>query len=235
MMRRAFCVIACLSPFPAMAEFAAHQHGVAGMNIGVEGKDVHITFTPTGHDVLGFEYQPRTNEEKAAAKAVKVALEDGLTLFGVPKAADCRVEYAEVNSGLFHFDEDDDHKEKAVHKEEDHNHKHDAHKRDDKDHAEHAHDEKAHDGDAHKDEAHDKDAHDTDAHDTDAHDDQAHDDVLAKYHFVCENPQALDGLDMTYFATFPKAETVNVNAITDAGQFSVKLTRAAPHLDLRRD
>ena len=259
----ALCLVFCMAASSAAAEYAAHQHGVAGMNIGVEGKNVHITFTPTGHDVMGFEHKPGTEDEKAAAKAAKNALEDGLKLFGVPKAAECRVEYTEVNSGLFHFDGDDDHDhagEKEEHddhsadahgkdKHDDHAHDDDAHdKKDDHDHAhdDDAHGKKDHDEHAHDDDAHGKKDHDEHAHDDDAHgkkdhddhahdDEEAHDDVLAKYHFVCAHPEALDALNMAYFEMFPRAETVNVNAITDAGQYSVRLTREAPRLDLKRN
>ena len=230
----ALCIVFCMTTSTAIAEFAAHQHGVAGMNIGVEGKNVHITFTPTGHDVMGFEHKPETTEEKAAALAAKGALEDGLKLFGVPKAAECKVEYTEVTSGLFHFAEDDDHDHAAGEKE-DHAHgkdDHDDHAHDKKEHDEHAHDDDDH---AHDHDGHGKKDHDEHAHDADAHGEEAHDDVLAKYHFVCANPGALEALEMTYFKTFPLAETVKVNAITDAGQYSVNLTREAPRLDLKRN
>ena len=251
----ALCLVFCMAASTAAAEFAAHEHGVAGMNIGVEGKDIHITFTPTGHDVMGFEHKPETDKEKAAALAAKRTLEDGLKLFGVPEAAKCKVEYTEVTSGLFHFAEDDDHDHAAGEKEEhdDHAHgkdDHDDHAHGKKDHDDQAHDKDEHDGHAHDKKDHDKHAHDKDdhddhahekkehderAHDHDGHGEEAHDDVLAKYHFVCANPAALDALEMTYFKAFPLAETVKVNAITDAGQYSVSLTREAPRLDLKRN
>ena len=80
-------------------EHGAHEHGRGLLNVVVEGHELVIEFEMPGVNVVGFEHQPGTDEEK---RAVEVALETfgkADALF-VPSAdAQCRAEKSEVELG----------------------------------------------------------------------------------------------------------------------------------------
>lgn len=50
----------------------AHVHGAAKINVVIEGKKATFEFIAPGHDVLGFEHEAKTDEDK---KKVETALE----------------------------------------------------------------------------------------------------------------------------------------------------------------
>ena len=52
-------------------------------------------------------------------------------------------------------------------------------------------------------------------------------------HFTCENPGALDHLEVTAFSTFPNIKEINAQAITPNGQFAAELTSQRRQLTLR--
>ena len=62
----------------------AHEHGVAHMNVAFEGNELYIEFISPAANIVGFEHQPRTQEQKAAVKAAIKKLEAGEKLFALP-------------------------------------------------------------------------------------------------------------------------------------------------------
>tara|TARA_Y100001934_G_scaffold281325_1_gene390651 strand:- start:130 stop:729 length:600 start_codon:yes stop_codon:yes gene_type:complete len=52
-------------------------------------------------------------------------------------------------------------------------------------------------------------------------------------HFTCDNPSALDHIDITAFSTFPGIREINAQAITPNGQFAAELTSKRDHLTLK--
>lgn len=62
------------SEHKAFTEHHAHEHGVASLEIGVEGKQLLIHLDSPAINVLGFEYAPRTAAEIKQVEQAKVAL-----------------------------------------------------------------------------------------------------------------------------------------------------------------
>ena len=106
----------------------AHEHGVASLNLVVDGNQVSLELDSPAANLVGFEYQPSTDEDRATVARVKAALEQADGLFTLTAAADCQLQQVELDSPLF-----------AAHDHEEHeDHDHDEHDHHDAD--EHAHD-----------------------------------------------------------------------------------------------
>ena len=84
-------------------EHGAHEHGRGLLNVVVEGNELVIEFEMPGVNVVGFEHEPGTDEEKHAVEEALETFAKADALF-VPSAnAKCRAEKAEVElAGLQH-------------------------------------------------------------------------------------------------------------------------------------
>lgn len=223
---RCLSIVALCAASAAGAEtrqMHAHEHGVGDLSIAIEGASVVMELLVPGADIVGFEYAAQTDADKAKIDAAIAVLADPVALFGVPTAAGCGVDTVEA-----HLHGDDHHEHEHEHEHKDHgDHKHGDHKHDK--HTDHAHDH----GDAHKEHSHEHKDHD---HKTHAHDHADHGDTHSEFHamyeLTCADPSALDALDMTYFATFPNAEKLNVQIATADGASMAEVTRDAPVLAL---
>lgn len=69
-------------------------------------------------------------------------------------------------------------------------------------------------------------------HDHGTTDHPSHAEFHAEYMLSCENPAAIDRIDFSYFQTFPNAQEVDVQMISDKGAQGYEVTRDAPVLDL---
>lgn len=99
-------------------ELGAHQHGRGSLQLAIEKDRVVMELEAPGVDIVGFEHAPKTQAERDAVEAAKRRLADPLALFGLPKAAGCKVIEANVELEDGHQHEagaKDDHK---------HDHKH---------------------------------------------------------------------------------------------------------------
>jgi hypothetical protein len=58
----------CVSPALAdgYKQQKAHVHGVAHLNLALESNELFIEFTCPAADIVGFEHEPKTEEEKSA-------------------------------------------------------------------------------------------------------------------------------------------------------------------------
>ena len=109
----------------------AHVHGVGQLNIAFDGQQIAMEFHAPGADIVGFEYQPESAEDRAAVENAVATLARPMDLFMISEAAGCSV--IQATAGL--ESEADDHE----------GHDHDEHAHDDHaDKDEHAHDEDAH-------------------------------------------------------------------------------------------
>lgn len=59
-----------------------------------------------------------------------------------------------------------------------------------------------------------------------------HSGFRAEYALECEHPEALTGLEATYFVVFERAKALEVNVVSEKAQSRFRLTREAPALDL---
>lgn len=88
--------ITAASAVPAFAEDAhrelgAHVHGRGTLNIAVENNRISIELEAPGMDIVGFEHEASSAEQKASVSKAKEALGDPLSLFKLPAAASCKL------------------------------------------------------------------------------------------------------------------------------------------------
>ena len=93
-------------------ELGPHVHGHGNLNIAVEDKRVSMELEVPGMDIVGFEHDATTDDQKAAVEKAKAQLAQPLTVFKLPAAAVCSVADAKVELEAEHHhdgDADDDH------------------------------------------------------------------------------------------------------------------------------
>lgn len=123
----------------------AHVHGIAEMDVAALGETVEIVLRSPAMNLVGFEHEPRGDEERERSRAALASLRDGESLFTFEGAA-CREE--EARARWLHEPHDHGHGHDASH---DHGEAHD-HEEEQHDHA--RGDEQGHDddtGDVHAD------------------------------------------------------------------------------------
>ncbi len=90
-------------------QLESHVHGAATMNVAVEGKRLYMEIASPAIDIVGFEHQPRTTEQRAAIERAIATLEEGRELFALPGAAGCRLMAATAATELIEAGEDAHH------------------------------------------------------------------------------------------------------------------------------
>jgi hypothetical protein len=84
---------------PAYAhEHHAHVHGVAKLEIAVEGGSLSLHLESPLEGVLGFEHAPGNDQERAAVAAMRRKLADGGKLFAPTTAAQCTLKSVQVEA-----------------------------------------------------------------------------------------------------------------------------------------
>ena len=131
-MRRPFLLIpllAALSPLNISAHehehehsLAAHVHGIATLDIALEGQVLELQLHSPAMNIVGFEYQPRSAADKKKVRAAERLLTNEQTLMSLTPAAGCALTSVTLDNDLTeqqHSDHDHDH-------DHDHDQKHDA-------------------------------------------------------------------------------------------------------------
>jgi hypothetical protein len=188
-MKNPALILALLAPTALFAQetrdLGAHEHGHSALNIAVEGTQVAMELEAPGADIVGFEYEAQTAEDRAKLDAAIAELSKPLALFVLPAAAGCTVVSSTAGLHDEHHEEGDEHAE-GEHTEEDH--------------------------------AEEEGAEHTEFH--------------AEYLLNCTDPSAIDRIEFTFFETFPNAQEVEVQMISDKGSQGFEVERDAPVLDL---
>ena len=208
-MKYVLCLIALSTTLPALAEdtrqLDAHEHGVGTLDIAIEKSTVTMEFHAPGADIVGFEYEAKSDADLAAIDSATEILGAPLDLFIIPDAAACTV--IKAHAELESEDDHDEHNDEA----------HD-------DHAKEGHDDHAEDGhNDNDDEGHKEHA-----------EEPGHTEFHAEYTLMCENLDALTEITFAYFETFPNAKEVEVQIITAKGAQAFEVEHDAPVLNLRR-
>lgn len=86
---RALAVLAFSLPVLAY-EHTAHVHGVAKLEIAVEGAEINLHLESPLEGVLGFEHAPGNDKERAIVAQMRKAMANGGALFAPTSAAKCR-------------------------------------------------------------------------------------------------------------------------------------------------
>lgn len=102
----------------------AHEHGVASLNVALDGQVLEIQLESPAMNIVGFEHAASSESDKASVAAARARLEKPLQLFALPAAAGCSVTEVDLQSPLFgdaHAHDEDEHAEHAAHE---HDHEH---------------------------------------------------------------------------------------------------------------
>lgn len=73
---------------PALA--GPHEHGVAQMNLAIEGDSLQISIKVPLESLLGYERAPRTDAERAAATALLKRFKQTQPVLALPAKAQCK-------------------------------------------------------------------------------------------------------------------------------------------------
>ncbi len=210
--------LALASITPAMAQQAAHVHGVASINLAIEGDELQIEFVSPADGIVGFEYEPSTAAERKAVADAIALLRDPDKLFALPASAGCSLHEVEVERHAEGEHDDHGHEEHAKHDD----HEHDDHGHEDQakheDHDDHGHEEHAKHED-HEDHDHGKA-------------EENHSEFHAHYHFDCKKP-AIAEIALRLFDTWPRIEKVRVQALTPGGQTGGNIGASDPVIRLQ--
>ena len=87
-----------MAMWPAAHAGKAHEHGVAKVDVAIEGGKLTVALQSPLDSLLGFERAPRTDAERKAAADMLARLRSGGALFKADAAAQCTLSKAEVTA-----------------------------------------------------------------------------------------------------------------------------------------
>jgi hypothetical protein len=79
-----------------VAAQSAHVHGEGQVNIAIDGNRIFMALESPGADIVGFEYEARSSDEKAAVKQAIAQLGDPMLLVLFEADAGCAVRQAKA-------------------------------------------------------------------------------------------------------------------------------------------
>lgn len=82
----------------AWAHGKAHVHGIAKLDVALEGQQLTLAFTSPLDNLLGFEHRPRTDAQKRAAETLLTRMKDLGSFFKPDPAAACTAAAAQVEA-----------------------------------------------------------------------------------------------------------------------------------------
>jgi len=92
---------------PSIRQVDAHIHGGATLAIAVDGKTVTAELETPLYNLLGFEHEPETDEQKDAVEKVEKQLSEPSALISFNEEAGCKALPVSLKTEL--FDHDDHH------------------------------------------------------------------------------------------------------------------------------
>ena len=195
---------------------ASHVHGEGTIDVVVEGNELLVEIRMPAVNVVGFEHEPGTDEQRQTVETALAVFRDTRNVLVPSEAADCEPEDVDVTLG-----------ESSTHEDE---HDHDEHAHEDEhDDDEHAHDEHAHEdehGDdehAHEEHAHEDEHDDEHAHEEHADEEEVHSELVGTYRFHCDRPAELKALGVPALDHLLDVEEILVQLITPTRQSALHL------------
>ena len=85
----------------AHGTLGAHEHGVAKLNVVLDGNTLELELDSPAMNLVGFEHAASSDADKAKVAAVRQQLEQPLKLFGLASAAGCKEDQQALESPLF--------------------------------------------------------------------------------------------------------------------------------------
>ena len=192
-------------------QHGAHEHGAASLLVSADGSELVITLDSPAYNLFGFEHAPSTDAQKAAVKEGLARLNAGAELLTTNRSAACELESSHVETALASDEgHDDEH-----------------HGGDEQHHDDHDHEGEHHDDDEH---GHEQDHHDEHEHEHKAEGEGGHSDVTVEWHFHCDNPTELTGIEVGLFDAFPNLTDLDAQYLLDNAQGAQELSPANPSL-----
>lgn len=193
-------LVGCLAlgvGFAEQRQLGTHEHGTAVLNVAVADTTLSVEYQTPAANLVGFEHEARTDDQKRAIHDAEEVLESGKILT-LPGGAACELTAVEVE----HETEGEHHEEHAHQDEkEEHHEEHEHHDEKEEHHAEGETD-----------------------HDHGDHDMEAHSEFHVLMTYGCQNIEALTHIDVKVFKLFPGNEKILTQAITPSGQTGGELT-----------
>ncbi|WP_426809818.1 DUF2796 domain-containing protein [Pseudomonas sp. WOUb67] len=85
----------------AHGTLGAHEHGVAKLNVVLDGNTLELELDSPAMNLVGFEHAASSDADKAKVAGVRQQLEQPQQLFGLSAAAGCKEDQQELESPLF--------------------------------------------------------------------------------------------------------------------------------------
>jgi len=198
----------------------SHVHGGATLSVVSENSAIQVELETPLYNLLGFEYEPKSDAEKALVEKVEASLTNPQDLIRFNPEANCSFVVPSEGIELFHHEANG----------EDAHHKHEADDQDKNEHDDH-HDEDdhhdKHEGDDHGDEEHsDHDKHPEEEHagHDDHEDSSVHKDLVVSYALSCQDIDKLESISVEFFETFPNFTELELVYLGPSQQMSADLT-----------
>ena len=97
------------------ASLDAHEHGVASLNVALDGQTLEILLQSPAMNLVGFEHEAKSDADKAKVAAARQHLEQPQALFALPIEAKCALQDSELDSPLFGGHAHDEHEHADEH------------------------------------------------------------------------------------------------------------------------
>ena len=97
------------------ASLGAHEHGVASLNVALDGQTLEIQLQSPAMNLVGFEHEAKSDADKAKVAAARQHLEQPQALFALPIEAKCALQDSELDSPLFGGHAHDEHEHADEH------------------------------------------------------------------------------------------------------------------------
>ena len=97
------------------ASLDAHEHGVASLNVALDGQTLEIQLQSPAMNLVGFEHEAKSDADKAKVAAARQHLEQPQALFALPIEAKCALQDSELDSPLFGGHAHDEHEHADEH------------------------------------------------------------------------------------------------------------------------
>ena len=74
-----------------------HEHGVGELNIAIEGNAIDFEFFIPGADIVGFEYEAKTESDIALVNAALEKFGNFDNIFSLPESSNCNLVNSDIN------------------------------------------------------------------------------------------------------------------------------------------
>ncbi|MDJ0750028.1 MAG: DUF2796 domain-containing protein [Woeseiaceae bacterium] len=187
----ALILVVGIAPASAVAQ---HVHGVVDLGIVVEDDTVAVTLSAPLSDVVGFEHEPKNDEQAKLIQRAAKTLSDPVAMFGLARSANCEFSDMAIDGPDYVLR----HLAQAGDAPDGHGDDHDDHHGHDEDHDKHDHDDHNHDKHGHNEH-------------------EAHAEVTASYEWSCSDASGLDALELRFTEAFAGVEMIKIQILTAAG------------------